>query len=134
MTIKWCLRELMDEAKLTYRDLNSKSGVSTEILIRLIKDEDAAASSKTVDKLLLALQPYINRRLTTNDIQEWSSDTNVPTIATSRTARQAQRSNLVPLSVGLTPTEEERRSILLARAAQRHPDVREPQSNEVTRS
>ena len=130
MAIKWHLKALMAEAKLTYRDLSSKSGISTEILIRLIKDEGAAASSKTVDKLLSALQPHINRRLTTNDIQAWSAEPSLPAIATSLSARQAQRSNLVPLSAALTPAEEARKSVLLAQASYRAP----AQPNEATRS
>lgn len=71
MAIKWHLKELMDEARLTYRSLNSESGISTEILVRLVKEEDAAASSKTIDRLLNALQHHIRRPLTTSDLQEW---------------------------------------------------------------
>lgn len=154
MAIKWHLKELMDEARLTYRDLNKESGVSTEIVTRLINEEDAAASSKTVDRLLAALQPRIKRRLTTNDLQEWiwtdsELDKAVKKIeehfegpgrhpweviapTASATARQQQRAALTP-AVGaqmpptdptLTPAEAERRAELLRQAAQASDNLR----------
>lgn len=146
MAIKWHLAELMYEARLTYRELYAASGVSTEILARMIKEENSAASSRTVDRLLAALQPRIKRPLTTNDLQEWvwtdaELDEAVKKIeehfegpgrhpwevvapTASATARQQQRAALTP-TVGaqmpptdptLTPAEAERKAELLRQA------------------
>ena len=121
MPIKWHLNELMDEARLTYRELRAASGISTEIIARLINEPDAAASSKTVDRLLEALQPHIKRPLTTNDLQEWIPPT--PAVSASTPVREIQRSALLPKDAPTDPTltqaEAERKAALLRQIEER---------------
>lgn len=112
MTIKWHLKELMSEARLTYKELNTSSGVSTEIITRLINEEDAAASSKTVDRLLAALQPHIKRPLTTNDLQEWVPPATAPAVPTTMPLAAA----LEKQRLGAMLTVEERTMIRAASA------------------
>ena len=125
MTIRWHLRKLMDEAQITYRELSSGSGVSTEILTRLINEEEPAISTRTVDRLLTALQVRIARPLAAQDLLEFVPDQ--PTDLTQPASvavgtRRAQRDAL-PTAISLTPEEaakareiEERRAKLLAQA------------------
>ena len=125
MTIRWHLRKLMDEAQITYRELSGGSGVSTEILTRLINEEEPAISTRTVDRLLTALQVRIDRPLAAQDLLEFVPDhpidqTKPASVAVD--ARRAQRDAL-PTATSLTPEEaakareiEERRAKLLAQA------------------
>ena len=125
MTIRWHLRKLMDEAQITYRELSGGSGVSTEILARLINEEEPAISTRTVDRLLTALQVRIARPLAAQDLLEFVPDqptdlTKPASVAVG--ARRAQRDAL-PTATSLTPEEaakareiEERRAKLLAQA------------------
>ena len=125
MTIRWHLRKLMDEAQITYRELSGGSGVSTEILTRLINEDEPAISTRTVDRLLTALQVRIDRPLAAQDLLEFVPDQ--PTDLTKPAsvafgARRAQRDAL-PTVTSLTPEEaakareiEERRAKLLAQA------------------
>lgn len=125
MTIRWHLRKLMDEAQITYRELSGGSGVSTEILTRLINEQEPAVSTRTVDRLLTALQVRIDRPLAAQDLLEFVPDQ--PTDLTRPAsvaggARRAQRDAL-PAAITLTPEEaakareiEERRAKLLAQA------------------
>ena len=125
MTIRWHLRKLMDEAQITYRELSGGSGVSTEILTRLINEEEPAISTRTVDRLLTALQVRIARPLAAQDLLEFVPDQ--PTDLTQPASvavgtRRAQRGAL-PTAISLTPEEaakareiEERRAKLLAQA------------------
>lgn len=135
MAIRWHLNELMDEARLTYRELSAASGVSTEILARMIKENNSGASSRTVDRLLSALQPHIARQLTTNDLQEWiaseppatdqsaltpPSSAPATTQKASDAAKRTQRNALTPPTGEVTlqqrQAEEYRRTTLLAQA------------------
>ena len=125
MAIRWHLRALMDEAQITYRELSGGSGVSTEILTRLINEEEPAVSTRTVDRLLTALQVRIDRPLVAQDLLEFVPDpptdlTKPASVAVG--ARRAQRDAL-PAAITLTPEEaakareiEERRAKLLAQA------------------